>query len=137
MSEPYTGGCKCGAIRYEVSGEPAAMLYCQCRQCQRDSGTGHGAHLTFVGANVKLTGEAATWTVTGDLGTRKSRGFCSACGAPVYLFFPDNADVFVASATSLDDPIRFKPQFVTWTDAGQPWDHLDPALPRFGKMPPV
>ena len=52
MNEPYTGGCACGAIRYEVSAEPAMMNDCQCRQCQRDSGTGHGAHLTFVGAPV-------------------------------------------------------------------------------------
>ena len=38
MSDPYTGGCACGAISYSVSGDPVAMVDCQCRQCQRDSG---------------------------------------------------------------------------------------------------
>ncbi|RYE59425.1 MAG: aldehyde-activating protein, partial [Rhizobiaceae bacterium] len=40
MHEPFTGGCTCGAVRYTVTGEPVAMVDCQCRQCQRESGTG-------------------------------------------------------------------------------------------------
>ena len=40
MSKPYTGGCACGAIRYEISAEPIAMNDCQCRDCQSTSGTG-------------------------------------------------------------------------------------------------
>ena len=135
MTEPYTGGCACGAIRYEVSGEPAVMNYCQCRQCQRDSGNGHGAHLTFVGAPVTVTGQASFWETVGEGGTRKSRAFCPTCGAPVYLTLPDLPDVFVASAASLDDPARYQPQQVIWASAGQAWDHLDPALPKFDKMP--
>jgi hypothetical protein len=47
MSEAYTGGCACGAIRYEIPAEPVVTNDCQCRDCQRESGTGHGSHLTF------------------------------------------------------------------------------------------
>ena len=48
MSEQaYTGGCACGAIRYDIAGEPVFMNHCQCRDCQRKSGTGHGSYLTF------------------------------------------------------------------------------------------
>lgn len=136
MTEPYTGGCACGAIRYEVSAEPAMMNYCQCRQCQRESGNGHGAHLTFVGAPVTVTGEASHWASVGEGGTRKRRGFCPTCGAPVYITLPDMPEVFVASAASLDDPTRYRPQIVMWTAAGQPWDCLDPALARFDRMAP-
>jgi hypothetical protein len=46
------------------------------------------------------------------------------------------AQVFVASAGSLDDPVRYKPQLVMWASAGHAWDHLDPAVPKFEKMPP-
>lgn len=137
MTEPYTGGCACGAIRYEVSAEPAMMNDCQCRQCQRDSGSGHGSHLTFVGAPVTVTGEASFRMEVGEKGTRKNRAFCPACGNPVYISFPDMPEVFVASAASLDDPARYKPQFVIWTAAGHSWDRLDPALPTFEKMPPM
>ena len=47
MSEAFTGGCACGAIRYEISGKPVFMNHCQCQDCQRRSGTGHGSYLTL------------------------------------------------------------------------------------------
>mgnify|MGYP000278790616 CR=1 FL=1 len=43
MSRPCTGGCACGAVRYGIPGEPLARADCQCRDCQRKSGTGHGS----------------------------------------------------------------------------------------------
>lgn len=137
MSKSYTGGCACGTIRYEISGEPIVMNDCQCRQCQYDSGTGHQSHLTFKGASVKLDGNATHWGMVGDGGTRKTRGFCPRCGSPVYFSFPDMPDIFIVTAASLDDPSRYKPQMVFWASTGHAWDHLDPAVPKFDKMPPA
>ena len=137
MTRPYTGGCACGAIRYEISGEPIVMLDCQCRQCQRESGTGHASHVTFQAAEVKVEGKASTWDMVGDGGTKKRRAFCPTCGAPVYMIFPDAPDIFIVKPASLDEPERYHPQMVTWTAAGQPWDHLDPAIPKVDKMPPA
>src|SRR6202035_1170027 len=79
MSKPYTGGCACGAIRYQISAEPIAMKDCQCRDCQSTSGTGHGSYLTFASREaVKLEGEATHWDMVGDSGNVKTRGFCPA-----------------------------------------------------------
>ena len=136
MSENYTGGCACGAIRYEIEEEPVVMLDCQCRQCQHESGTGHASHLTFSSKTVKIHGDAQHWNLVGDNGIVKSRAFCPTCGSPVYMTFPDMPDYFVVRAGSLDDPSRYKPQMVTWSAAGQTWDHLDPTLQKFDKMPP-
>ena len=136
MTEPYTGGCAGGASPYKVSAEPAGMVDFQCRQCQRDSGTGHQSHLTFVGAPVEVSGQASRWETVGDGGTRKSRAFCPTCGSPVYLTFPDMPQIFIPTAASLDDPDRYRPQIATWISAGYAWDHLDPAIPKFDKMPP-
>ena len=137
MTKPYTGGCACGAVRYEITGEPIVMVDCQCRQCQSESGTGHASHVTFKAAEVKLSGEASHWDMVGDGGARKRRAFCPTCGSPVYMTFPDVPDIFIVKPASLDDPGSYRPAFVTWTAAGQPWDCLDPALPKFDKMPPV
>lgn len=136
MSKPYTGGCACRAVRYEVTGDPVAMVECQCRQCQRESGTGHTSNVTFHGASVRLAGNASVWESVGDGGMKKQSGFCPTCGAPVYLAFPDVPELFVVRASSLDEPERYQPQMATWTAAAQPWDRLDPALTTFEKMPP-
>jgi hypothetical protein len=138
MSEPYTGGCACGAVRYEIPGEPIFMNDCQCRDCQHKSGTGHGSYLTFASRqSIKLQGEAKEWELVADSGKVKTRGFCPTCGSPVYLTFTATPDFFTVHAASLDDPRRYKPQAVTYTARGYAWDQLDPVVPKFEKMPPM
>ena len=137
MSEAYTGGCACGAIRYEISGEPLAMNDCQCRDCQRKSGTGHGSYLTFPSKErVKLEGSATHWNITADSGNVKTRAFCPTCGSPVYLTFAAAPALFTVHAASLDDPSRYKPRAVTYRVSGHAWDKVDPALQQFDQMPP-
>lgn len=137
MSLPYTGGCACGAVRYAIDAEPMFSNHCQCRDCQRKSGTGHGSYLTFPDRrNATLTGQAAHWDMAGDSGNVKTRGFCPTCGSPVYLTFAAMPELFTIHAASLDDPSRYRPQAVTYAVRGNAWDHLDPALPKFEKMPP-
>jgi hypothetical protein len=137
MSDAYSGGCACGTIRFEITDEPVCMNDCQCRDCQRRSGTGHGSYLAFPSrAKVKLSGDATQWDVTGDGGTLKRHAFCPVCGSPVYLTFPAAPDMFLVHAASLDDPSRYKPQFMTYTVRGHAWDAVDPALQTFEKMPP-
>ena len=135
MSESYSGGCACGAIRYEITGEPVFMNHCQCRDCQRTSGTGHSSYLTFAAAGVTLTGEASQWDMVGDSGNVKTNGFCPVCGSPVYLRLAATPQIFTVHAASLDDPSRFEPQVVTYRMRALAWDHLDPELSAFDKMP--
>jgi hypothetical protein len=136
MSDAYTGGCACGAVRYEIAGEPVFMNDCQCRDCQRASGTGHGSYLTFPSrAAVKVAGETSRWDMVADSGNVKTRAFCPACGAPVYMTFTAMPDLFTVHAASLDDPGRYQPQVVTYGLRGHVWDCVDPMLPKFEKMP--
>ncbi|GAA5161619.1 GFA family protein [Viridibacterium curvum] len=135
MNEPYTGGCACGAIRFEIASEPLFQNHCQCLDCQRKSGTGHGSYLSFSRQGVKQTGDAKLWDILADSGNVKTRAFCPTCGSPVYMTFAAMPDIFTVHAASLDDPSRFKPQVIAYTVRGQAWDKLDPALPRFEKMP--
>jgi len=136
MSEAWTGGCACGAIRYAISGEPMLMNDCQCRDCQRKSGTGHGSYLSFARAGVQLEGDASRWDILGDSGNVKTRAFCPTCGSPVYMTFAAMPEVFTVHAASLDEPARYAPQAVMYGVRGQAWDRVDPALPKFDTMPP-
>jgi len=136
MADPITGGCACGAIRYECTGEPLAALHCQCRDCRRFSGTGHFSIMIVPKAAVKLLGEPTYYVTDADSGHRVSRGFCPDCGSPVlgcYTGFPDSVGL---AAGSLDDPSRFTPSMVIYAARGPRWDVTDPALPAFPEMPP-
>jgi hypothetical protein len=135
LNAAYTGGCACGAIRYEIAGEPVFSNDCQCRDCQHESGTGHLSHMTFQRVGVKVTGEAKGWDMVADSGNVKTRHFCPSCGSPVYMTFSAMPQFFTVRAASLDDPARYKPQVVTYGVRGYAWDHLDPALHKFDKMP--
>lgn len=136
MSEHYTGGCACGAVRYRITDAPVFENECQCRDCQRVTGTGHGSYLTFPDKrNVTLDGVAQQWSVAADNGNAKTHAFCAMCGSPVYLTFGAMPDLFTVHAGSLDDPGRFRPQIVTYHSRGFAWDFLDPALPRCDRMP--
>jgi hypothetical protein len=136
MNKAYTGGCACSAVRFEMAGDPFFSNDCQCRDCQRMSGTGHGSYLAFHRQGMKLTGEARRWDMVSDSGNVKTRAFCPQCGTPVYMTFAANPDAFVVHAGSLDDPGRYKPQVVTYGMRGHAWDHCDPQLPKFAEMPP-
>ncbi len=136
MNRTFTGGCACGAIRYETNLAPIFENHCQCLDCQKRSGTGHGSYLTFPRrAEVRLTGKASQWSVAGDSGNAKTHAFCPTCGSPVYLTFAAMPDLIAVHATSLDDPGLFNPQVLTYSIRGYAWDVMDPALPAFERMP--
>jgi hypothetical protein len=134
-SSPYTGGCACGAIRYEIAGEPVFQNDCQCRDCQHTSGSGHSSYLSFERAGATLSGNATLWDAVADSGNVKTRAFCPTCGSPVYVTFAAMPDHIAVHAASLDDPTRYRPQVVTYAMRGHAWDFLDPALPKIERMP--
>jgi hypothetical protein len=132
----YTGGCTCGAARYEIGTEPIRGFYCQCRDCQRNTGAGHSAVAVFPSAALKVTGSVTEHLRTADSGVQKRKGFCAICGSPLYnqpQNVPDMIGVYVGT---LDDPSSFKPQVVMFAARGHDWDLLDPALPKFPNMRP-
>ncbi|WP_265515828.1 GFA family protein [Nitratireductor luteus] len=136
MTKSYKGGCACGAIRYETSSEPVFENHCQCTDCQKRSGTGHGSYLTFSPrADVRIAGEAGQWRIVADSGVEKDHAFCPICGTPVYLTFPARPDVIAVHAGSLDDPAKFNPQVVTYTIRAHAWDTIDSSLRTFERMP--
>jgi hypothetical protein len=136
MSTSYTGGCACGAVRYEAKAAPVFENHCQCRDCQKRSGTGHESYLTFPSrADVEITGTATDWRVVADSGNEKIHSFCPVCGTPVYVTFAAMPDSIAVHAASLDDPGRFNPTVVTYGIRALPWDTMETRLKTFEKMP--
>jgi hypothetical protein len=134
--KPFTGGCACRAIRYEIATEPLTAGHCQCRDCQHMTGAGHASMMAFPEAAVRLTGTPKFHDSKADSGNVASRGFCATCGAFVVAKTSGMKGILTIAAGSLDEPARFTPQLVVYTSSGHMWDQVDPALMRFPQMPP-
>jgi hypothetical protein len=130
MKIPFTGGCLCGAVRYQCSAEPMTMGNCHCRDCQRSTGTAFAAAMLIPRHAVTITGKVKYYDVTGDSGQIMSRGFCPNCGSRLFGQ-RQSADFMSIMASSLDDPSEFCPAMDLYTDSAQPWDYMNPSLPKF------
>lgn len=135
MSNSYTGGCACGALRYEIGAEPLAATQCHCRDCHKASGGGHSNVLLFERSKVAVTGSPSYYEAVADSGHMAARGFCDRCGSQVFTQprqFPNRMGI---TAGSLDDLSRFRPSIVTWTSRAPGWDRIDSSLPHFPENP--
>lgn len=132
-----TGGCLCGAIRYEAAGEPVFSLLCHCRDCQRQSGSAFIAAVRLPSAGFRITkGEPRRYVNKSDSGNDITRVFCGDCGAPLYVQVSTRPDLIGLRVTSLDEPGWFRPDANIFTKSAQPWDHMDPAVPQYPTYPP-
>jgi len=96
------GGCRCGAIRYEATGEPAHHALCHCRDCQMASGAPMVAWLAMPTDGFAVTkGEPASYHGAGA----SVRHFCSTCGTPLFFvneeMLPGIVDI---NSVTLDEP---------------------------------
>jgi len=132
----FSGGCACGAIRYEFEGEQLAAVNCHCRDCQRESGSGFEPVLIVPFKGFALTrGKPKSFTVTVDSGLPTTRNFCGECGSPLFgLPETGESDIVTIRAGSLDDPSVFRPTHDIYVASAQPWDAMDPALPKTLKL---
>src|SRR5438270_275639 len=58
MKRPQTGGCHCGAIRYEITEAPALVYTCHCTDCQRLTGSAFSMAFLAAAETFFLTGAA-------------------------------------------------------------------------------
>jgi hypothetical protein len=136
---PFTGGCECGAIRYESTAAPIMMFKCHCRDCQRVTGGAFVPGLLVPVSAFRLTKGELRYHFTPSLaGGRHKRGFCPECGSRITGGQSDQRpNEFIGlTAGSLDDPSWFHPQMEFFISDAQPWDHLDTATLKFHQLPP-
>lgn len=135
MQKSLTGGCQCGAVRYECTAEPAVSLICHCRHCQRASGTGCVPLIAVPKDALTIAGAARYFETTSDGGRKVRRGFCPTCGSRVFAATDSAPDLITILAGSLDDPSRFQPSMHVYTDSAHAWDRIADGLPSFARMP--
>jgi len=99
-----TGGCACGAVRFEAEVESDDAYLCHCRMCQRTTGSVSIAFKNLPQSSVRwLSGP--DWYESSPIA---KRSYCRKCGTSLGFQFNEgpNMDLTVAS---FDEPGRFKP----------------------------
>lgn len=102
-----TGGCRCGAVRYEAGGDPVHHALCHCADCRASSGAPAVAWIAVPAPAFRVTqGEARSYNGSGE----SIRYFCGTCGTGLYFIndamLPGIVDI---QSATLDDTGRHAP----------------------------
>jgi len=131
-----SGGCLCGAVRYEGECEPQLMGDCYCVDCRKSSGTAHCSHMGVPLEAMTLSGEVSSFDKPADSGNIVSRSFCPNCGSAVFSTNSGMVGFLFIRASSLDDPEIYSPQLSVFTSSSPTWGRIDQNAPAFEGMPP-
>ena len=123
----HSGGCLCGAVRYEVAGALRDVVNCYCTMCQRLHGA-FGAHSKAKKADIAIVkDDGLAWYASSE---RAERGFCRRCGASLF-WRPVDQDATGIVAGSLDAPSGLKTLGHIFTAEKADFCQIDDGLPRF------
>src|SRR3954464_4125571 len=124
---PLTGGCNCGAVRFEVSEPLVAASYCHCKRCQRRSGTAASASTHPASGPFQIVaGEDKLRAWKPDGGGEK--WFCGDCGSSLFGRNPNHADPIGIRMGTFDRDPGIRPsarQFVASAAPGEPTPTTD------------
>jgi hypothetical protein len=131
-----TGGCHCGAIRYEAEVDPGTAGICHCTDCQILSGTAFRVSIRAAPGSFRIVaGTLRVYTKTAESGTRRDQAFCETCGSPIYAATPGpEPRIYSIRAGTIDQRQQLRPAGQIWTRSQLPWLGEFTALPGVDKQ---
>ncbi|MEM7663774.1 MAG: GFA family protein [Pseudomonadota bacterium] len=127
------GGCQCGAVRYEIIGDPHFSCVCHCPSCRKAAGAPLVGWVMFDSSSVKCD-RSETMVFVSSEGVRRS--FCKKCGTTLFFeadYIPGLIDI---TTESFDDPDLVKPSAHIWTRHETDCVRELPDMMRFEELPP-
>lgn len=131
----FTGGCLCGAVRYQASGPALFSIVCHCRDCQRVSGSGGVPVLGVALQSFACTGRVKQSRITGGSGRPAVRNFCPECGSLLFGTPESAPELVTIYVGSLDDNAAFAPDAALFVSHRPPWAKLAMAMAEHPDMP--
>ena len=132
---PLSGGCNCGAVRYEITGAPLTLYTCHCTTCQTQTGSAFAMSLRVRPGDLRIIkGEPRSYSLVADSGRAKALVFCPDCGTRLWHEPRDGADISIKPGT-LDDTSWLRPVGHLWTRSKQPWVQIEPGLLEYEGQP--
>jgi hypothetical protein len=128
---PLTGGCMCGATRYEIDAPLEAVGYCHCTRCQRRSGCSASISGRVAAGSFRVVrGEQNVEAYRPENGFEKA--FCSACGSALFSRNPVEPHQIGVRLGTLDSDPGLRPSYRQFVAYAVPWEPVpDDGLERF------
>ena len=126
-AQEVTGGCLCGAVRYQAEVYLKRAHYCHCRMCQRSSGAPAEIGVTVKPGSLVFTKDEPKYYQSSPFGRR---GFCRQCGSNLVWEAPSRPEWTNLCVGTLDHPEEVAPSGHICVDSQLPWYRLDDGLPR-------
>jgi len=129
-----TGGCHCGAIRYEAEGEVITHALCHCTDCRRSAGAPMVGWTMFRLDGVKVTKGTPKIYRSSEHGRRH---FCPDCGTGLFYTNAEGLPgiIDIQSAT-YDDPDAIPARMHVQVAERIGWMERAHELPAFERYPP-
>ena len=106
MSKLRFGGCLCGAVRYQTTGEALRVVNCHCSMCRKHSGAAYLTYVAYATDRVTvLQGNIVKYISSVDA----QRSHCHVCGSPLEFKFVHEPDLIWLTLGSFDEPGCFVP----------------------------
>lgn len=136
MQLPLTGGCGCGAVRFEVTEPLLAAVYCHCTRCQRRTGTAASASATARPGSFRIVaGEEHLRVWAPEGGSEKV--FCGLCGSAVHSRNPQDHSIVGVRLGAFDGDPGVRPSARQYVAYAAPWEPIpDDGLPRYPERRP-
>jgi hypothetical protein len=136
MDVPFTGGCQCGAVGYEVTVRPVALYACHCTECRKQSAAAFGLSLIVPRDGFRLTrGAPAFWSRPTDSGRRLDCAFCPACGSRLFHQSNGASETVSVKGGSVDQPLDLTPAIHIWTKRKLPGVLIPEGAVQFPEEP--
>ena len=136
MSPALTGGCGCGAVRFEIAEPLVSARYCHCTRCQRRTGTAASASAAVVPGSFRVVeGEDRLRAWKPEDGHEK--WFCGDCGSALYTVNPADRSQLGVRLGAIDGDPGVRPTVRQFVAYAAPWEELpDDGLPRYPERRP-
>ena len=129
--ELFNGGCRCGAIRYRVSGPPVMVEYCHCDSCRRSSGSAVSVLAGFPRDEFEILNGLPTYY---ESTPAVKRSFCGICGSPLFYENQEYPDEVYISLGSFDQPEQLPPDRHVWVSERITWHRIGDDLSQYDQF---
>ena len=127
---PLTGGCGCGAVRFEVTEPLVSANYCHCTRCQRRTGTAASAQARPEPGSFRVVSGEETLRAWKPAG-RWEKWFCGACGSALFSRHPEDPERMSIRLGAFDGDPGIRPGVRQFTAYAAGWEPIpDDGLPR-------